>query len=153
MARPTVSERFWAKVAKAGPDECWLWKATLGNHGYGVLSVRHGETETSHRLAWSFTNGPIPDGAFVLHKCDVRACCNPRHLALGTQADNIGHMWSRGRQQKYPKGETHHCAKLTWEIVAEIKAATGSNRKVAAMFGIGRQTVQDIRAGKRWQNG
>ena len=50
-----------------------------------------------HRLMWEQKNGPVPDGLFVLHRCDVRACCNPDHLFLGTPLDNMQDMHAKGR--------------------------------------------------------
>lgn len=41
-----------------------------------------------HRLAWTAKHGPIPDGMVICHRCNVRRCVNPDHLALGTCADN-----------------------------------------------------------------
>jgi hypothetical protein len=54
----------------------------------------------SHRAAWKLTHGPIPDGLQVLHRCDNPPCCNPAHLFLGTQQDNIADMHKKGRYRK-----------------------------------------------------
>ena len=41
--------------------------------------------------------GEIPKGLLVMHKCDTRACCNPDHLQLGTQKDNMADCAAKGR--------------------------------------------------------
>jgi hypothetical protein len=93
----TLEERFWAKVERRGIDECWPWKATRRN-GYGRLSAaRSGGLQGAHRIAWSLANGEIPAGLKILHHCDNPPCCNPQHLFLGTQADNVHDMFRKGR--------------------------------------------------------
>ena len=57
-------------------------------------------TVSSHRYAWELWEGPIPNGMNVLHRCDNRRCCNPAHLFLGTQQENMLDMYAKGRGQK-----------------------------------------------------
>lgn len=52
-----------------------------------------------HQVAWILTNGPIPPGMGVLHRCDNQPCCNPSHLFIGTQADNVADMVAKGRHR------------------------------------------------------
>lgn len=144
------ADRFWAKVDRSGgPDACWNWTASLGTKGYGHIKVG-GKMLRSHRLSWEIRNGPIPNGLRVCHSCDNRRCCNPSHLWLGTDADNIRDRDAKGRQttprgdrngsrtrpDKVPRGfkhgshtkpqsrprlESHGCAKLTREAASEIR--------------------------------
>lgn len=81
-------ERFWSKVSKAGPTDCWHWKANSHQRGYGVF-WRDGKNVRANRVALEITKGPPPfDGAMALHSCDEPSCCNPAHLRWGTAKDN-----------------------------------------------------------------
>ena len=100
---------FWARVDKsAGPDECWPWRGTRHSARYGHLR-QGGRLLRAHRVAWEMSHGPIPKGdgyhgTCVCHTCDNRPCCNPSHLFLGTQADNMADCVAKGRANK-PAGD------------------------------------------------
>jgi len=116
----TLEERFWEKVDRRGPDECWPWIAGHFSNGYGSFRGPHGKTVLAHRLAFELVKGPIPDGMDVLHDCDNPPCCNPVHLWPGTQLDNNVDCASKGRAVN-PCGEMHGNAKLTWQKVREMR--------------------------------
>src|SRR5690348_9330916 len=71
---PSDRARFWAKVNKT--PTCWLWTGKPNTKGYGRFGINY-RIVAAHRFAWEITNGPIPDGLAVLHRCDNPPCCNP----------------------------------------------------------------------------
>lgn len=155
---PSLSERFWEKVVDTGGEsECWLWTAFINPSGYGM--IRNGRwMALSHRVSWTLKNGRIPEGAQVLHHCDVRACVNPGHLYIGTNQDNVRDKVARGRSSfPHPerRGELHPLAKLTREQVNEILAKPfvfGSGKELAEKFGVSRALITRIRKGQLWNH-
>lgn len=93
----TRESRFWAKVDTAGGiDACWPWSGNRIAKGYGIFTHR-GRNAGAHRTAYQYAVGQIPDGLWVLHRCDNPPCCNPAHLWLGTATDNNRDMIAKGR--------------------------------------------------------
>lgn len=76
-------------------SECWLFPYINSSHGYGMVGYK-GKRQRTHKWAYELWNGEIRD-MFVLHKCDVTACFNPKHLYLGTQQDNMKDRTVRAR--------------------------------------------------------
>jgi hypothetical protein len=110
-----------------------------------------------HRRAWTEANGPIPDGMFVLHHCDNRACSNVEHLFLGTQTDNMRDMLAKGRGSRVgPRGEAHGHAKLTEAQVREIRdryAAKGvTHDRLAKDYGVSSELIGLIVRRKIWKH-
>lgn len=146
--------RFEAQVDRANPEGCWPWTGATDQHGYGkVCALPIGKYLKAHRIAWMLANlQPIPAGMVVRHQCDNPACVRPDHLLIGTQADNCSDASSRGRARG-GHGEGHRNAKLTWEIVREIRRRRAEGESCAALgreYGVGRDQVSRICTGKVW---
>lgn len=86
---------------KRSDDECWPYNRSAEQADwYGRISCKVDgmfHQALAHRVAWTYFNGPLPDGKAVLHACDYKPCVNPAHLHLGTQGDNISEAFTRGR--------------------------------------------------------
>ena len=163
---PSESARFWAKVRRAGPGECWLWTAAAGTDGYGRLRVkRDGQWShaRAHRLSWELHRGAIPADLGVLHRCDNPRCVNPEHLFLGTDAENVSDKVAKNRQARgggdgpqLPHGEGHMLHKLTVPAVVEIRRQLEAGElprgAIAVQFGVCKTTVNQIAQGKTWKH-
>ena len=100
--------KFWSNVDAGERGECWTWKRATNNRGYGLYRVRtlpedyevsgrQSTQLTAHRVAYHLHNGNLKPHNYVLHTCDNTTCCNPNHLWLGSQQDNVNDMIAKGR--------------------------------------------------------
>lgn len=159
--------KYEAYVVKQ--DGCWGWNGVLHNTGYGKFTLPDGTYIFAHRFAHEEFIGPIPDGMFVLHKCDNPTCTNPEHLYAGTCKDNSRDCWTRGRASpppRYPgkkplaellaekrvRGEEHHSSKLTEDNVITILLSGERGAVLARRFGVARSLVSAIRKRKVWKH-
>ena len=138
MSAAPIEVRLWSKVAKGGDDDCWIWTAFRNADGYGKIAFR-GRADAAHRVAWTITNGEIPHGMVIRHKCDNPSCVNINHLEIGTHADNARDRSSRNRSR----------TKIPISSVEKIRKSTGNCRDIGGEYGVSAAMVSLIRNNKR----
>lgn len=103
----SLEERFWARVEKRGPEECWLWTGPLNRSGYGGIGVRGARNVGAHRVAYELLVGSIPEGLHIDHLCRVRHCVNPAHLEPVTAQENMRRGVIHERRGAHERAKTH----------------------------------------------
>ena len=159
--------RFHSKVSKVPTDKgCLLWEGCVLSGGYGQFYTS-GTALQAHRVAYFIHNGSLSEDLYVCHECDVRRCCNPDHLWLGTHKDNIDDRQRKGRGRHFPKGDAHHTrrhperllrgeqnpmSKLREDDVRAIRIDNRSQKNIARSYGINQATVSEIKTFKIWRH-
>lgn len=138
----TWQERFWSRVDKCGPDDCWEWTGRVTNNGYGTFNMNH-NFYYAHRVSYVMAHREIPfvDGKTlcVCHQCDNKLCVNPSHLFVGTHADNMQDCVDKGRHgYLIGRGEFNGSCKLTDDQIEQIRVlgCKMSQRELSRMFGV-----------------
>lgn len=160
--RLALEERFWSKVDRGQPDECWPWtKHTHVEWGYGQFKWKNpytGRNQVTHasRVAFYLTHGYLPK--MVCHHCDNPPCCNPQCLYAGDAATNGADKATRGRARgkgDRQRGEANDYAVLTDRMVIEarVRASQGEAiQNIAISLGVQRPTLSYAISGKTWSH-
>lgn len=139
---------FWSQVQVGGDDDCWPWLGHILDNGYGQFKTAY-VNYRAHRVAYKLAIGIDPGTKCVCHRCDNPICCNPRHLFLGTNADNSRDMVTKGREA-HQRGEDHGRHKLTAEEVIAIRHTLGTCCEIGEFYGVSAATVSMIQNGRTW---
>jgi len=149
--------KFWPKVTKRGPDECWEWiGARVPAGGYGRFLYK-GKLIAAHRVAYLLAHGELPTELDIMHVCDNPPCCNPAHLIAATTLENMRDAKRKGR---HCYGERSIHAKITEAQAIEILKAKPENVRgsrhiseaLAACYGIKPSAVLCIWRGDSWSH-
>lgn len=95
----TLDVYLKSRVSVEKISRCWIWSLAKDKDGYGVAH-KGKKNIRAHRISYEAFIGQIPEDMGVLHKCDNPSCCNPQHLFLGTNQDNMNDMVSKGRKPR-----------------------------------------------------
>lgn len=135
---------FDANIDKSGGLlACWPWRGEVDKDGYGYVG-----RDRTHRIAYAREAGmELQVGDVVMHTCDNPTCCNPRHLALGTQLQNIADRVSKGRSAI---GEANGRAKLTAEQVLQVFNSDEPIEDLAIRYSVTEACIRDVKSGRNW---
>lgn len=157
-----VIDRVLNKVTRIPFSGCWIFTGAINDFGYGIVGTgaRGQPNDRAHRITYRHFVGEIPSGMFVCHDCDVPSCCNPSHLFLGTNQDNVNDMIRKGRNSRPPRnphvvGSVHPFSKFTEEQVRDFRAAYASGTSIyrlAKQNNAGQSTMRKIIRGMRYKN-
>ena len=148
----TPEERFIEKVA-VQPDGCWLWTAAEFTNGYGAFRLGKHQVR-AHRWSYEHFVAPIPEGAVLMHSCDVKLCVNPRHLRPGSQLENQQDMTTKGRTGERGHHMRDARARLSFDLADEIREryarGDATQRSLAAEYGVNQAMISMIVTRRRW---
>jgi hypothetical protein len=104
-------ERIKSKV-HVSETGCWVYPGSLNGGGYCQASF-NGKKYMVHRFMYELTYGmKINPKLVVCHECDNPRCCNPEHLWIGTEKQNMRdaadkRRWSRQRKTHCKRGHEY----------------------------------------------
>lgn len=152
--RGSLEERFWTKVTKT--EGCWKWSGTT-HKGYGQINPGNGAKNkiAASRASWMIHFGAIPKDMHVLHRCDNPGCTNPKHLFLGTHADNMLDK-ERKKRGNHPVGVLPKNTTILNEgavrAIRELRRRGMPRKDIAAMFGVTVHCIADIIGRRNWSH-
>jgi hypothetical protein len=113
--------------------------------------MHHGKLMLAHRAAFLGHYGCLPPNLCIMHSCDNRICCNPKHLSAGTVKENNADRHKKGRSRGGAnRGVLNHSCKLTPEQALEVFHAQGTLKEIGEKYGLKRQSVHAIKKKRNW---
>jgi len=153
-------EVLWSKVDKKTENECWNWMGLKNEQGYGRVQINE-YSYYAHRVIFDLVNPGViqwnaprnsSESGFLLHTCDNPSCCNPKHLFVGTHADNMADKAAKGRSPDYTGDKGPRC-KLSMsqaQEIRELRKQGVSARELSKQYGISLPSIKTLLAGKSY---
>ena len=148
-------KQFWENIDMTGDENsCWNWTRAKQYSGYGRVNFNLGDgakVHGAHRVSFILSGGNItPDKPHVLHSCDNKSCCNPKHLSCGSHSENIKQAHARGLLSKPDKLSNK---KLNINQVHEIRKrlSNGETRKSLCLeYSLSKSGMAHLATGRTW---
>lgn len=144
----SIKSRIERSIERVPFSGCWIWTKSVGSHGYGQMMFKDNKPRLVHRLSYELYVGAIPDGKHVLHRCDVRPCCNPDHLFIGTPKDNMLDCKKKGRNSVPPVGANWKLTKEQRNEIRNRRLSGESYKELAKEFSVHPSRVLQLARGK-----
>ena len=154
LKRTPLEDRFWPKVDKLGPDDCWLWRASRDGAGYGMIKIGGGAKGNyrAHQASLIIAGKSRPtEDHCALHTCDNPSCVNPSHLWWGTKTENNRDRATKGRSANM-NGMRSSRSKLDDEAIRIIRGSKDDNAAMAQRFSVTKENISMIRLRKTWKH-
>ncbi len=152
-SKEEARRRLWEGCIPEPNSGCWIWAGTDFKQGYGTISWE-GKNRKTSRLAYWAWNGDIPEKMFVCHSCDTPQCLNPKHLFLGTPAENAQDC---ARKKRFPdrRGSKNVSSVMDDRLVKAIKEMSRlglSGAHISRVIGVSDTTVNRVISGRSWSH-
>lgn len=122
LSIPKLTEKqinyFWSNVDIREENDCWEYKGSITESGYGRVKFEQKQC-LAHRISFYLTNEEETSNVVICHRCNNKACVNPKHLYAGTIQDNNKDMYRSGS-----KGV------LNWDWVGLIRDKFAENPSI-----------------------
>lgn len=155
VARKTAKvgepEAFLRRYLDYSGSDCVLWPFGLHTKrkGYGQATVSSRKI-AAHRAMCVLKHGEPPFArAEAAHSCGNHLCVNPNHIRWATAGENAHDKITHGT---VARGSKIGMSKLSEDQVRKILSDPRGCRKLSQEFGVRRQTINSIRAGKTWKH-
>jgi hypothetical protein len=146
----TIRSRFEKFYTPAPECGCWLWTGVSDKDGYGRIYYK-GRLRRATRISLMLAGISVPEGMWILHKCDIPSCVNPNHLFPGTPKMNTADMLKKNRRLS-PRGEQHWAARLSEDDVRVIRSSSDSQNALAEKYGVSQTAIGHIKRRISWRH-
>lgn len=150
-SKEQIREKFYSHINPQNEDDCWNWQGCMGLSGYGAFCYQR-RNIGAHRASYEIHYGPIPSGLVVMHTCDNTFCVNPKHLRLGTQADNARDCQRKCRNARGEKSGTTRLTNEDIFMIRRLRHSKLTQRQIAEIYNIRPLTISKIQTGKAWKH-
>jgi predicted XRE-type DNA-binding protein len=134
-----------------GPDECWEY---IGNAWGGRAReprpyfMAMGRRQIAYRWVFELVNGvTLTSDQLILHSCDQGGapvgCGNPKHMRLGTTAENMNDMKVR---------ERHGLPATVVRAIRRLIEQGQTQDEIARLYGLTREVVSSIATHRVYQH-